>query len=79
MFSHHIVIHAHITQPFIIFHTPSQKRGLVLRTLEFDKWIVNDSAVRLDGGVYHHLADESAARKRRHLLAGGDTLQAARR
>ena len=28
-------------------HTPSQKRGLVLRTLEFDKWIVDDSAVRL--------------------------------
>ena len=52
MFSHHIVIHAHITQPFIIFHTPSQKRGLVLRTLEFDKWIVDDSAVRLAGDVY---------------------------
>ena len=52
MFSHHIVIHAHNTQPFIIFHTPSQKLGLLLRTVEFDKWIVDDSAVRLDGDVY---------------------------
>ena len=53
MFLHHIVIHAHITQPVIIFHIPSQKRGLVLlRTVEFDKWIVDDSAVRLDGDVY---------------------------
>ena len=51
MFSHH-VIHAHITQPFIIFHTPSQKRGLVLRTVEFDKWIVDDSDVQCGDDVY---------------------------
>ena len=51
-FSHHIVIHDHITQLYIILRTPSQKRGLLLRTLEFNEWIADDSNAPFDGGVY---------------------------
>ena len=42
----------HTTQHFIILRLPSQKRGLVLHTLEFNEWIADDSDVRLDGDVY---------------------------
>ena len=43
--SHHTTLHH-------FFNTSSQKRRIVLHTLEFNEWIADDSDVRFHGDVY---------------------------